>query len=316
MSPLITALLGALTGVGIAFIVRSLVPPTPSLEDLGRRLGGHGRSIAESANGPVTPRSSMPAIAALAERLGAADNRELARKLRLVGKTPEQYAGERLLMAIVGFSLPLFAWLILTMSGSRPPTFLFGLAALGFGVGGFLYPAAPLAEQAQARQREFRFGLGAYLDFVTIMLAGGAGTRSALQAAAEAGDGWVFAELRGAIARANATGLTIWECLEQLADELGLVELEELAASVALAGGQGGRVKDSLMAKADAMRAAQSAELETMAEASTEKMILPVVVMIAGLVLFIGVGAASVVMGGAATGEPSTPSGPSVVVDN
>ena len=50
-------------------------------------------------------------------------------------------------------------------------------------------------------------------------------------------------------------------------------------------------MKQSLIAKADAMRAALSAEIEAAAEIQTEKMIVPVVVLIIGMVLFIGYGA-------------------------
>ena len=60
---------------------------------------------------------------------------------------------------------------------------------------------------------------------------------------------------------------------------------------MSLAGGHGARVKDSLTAKADSLRAALAAEVEAAAESQTEKMIVPVMVMILGLILFIGYGA-------------------------
>ena len=41
--------------------------------------------------------------------------------------------------------------------------------------------------------------LSSYLDLVDVVLAGGAGIETALEAAAEAGDGWAFAEIRGAL---------------------------------------------------------------------------------------------------------------------
>ncbi|HAS12244.1 MAG TPA: hypothetical protein DCS55_17290, partial [Acidimicrobiaceae bacterium] len=44
-------------------------------------------------------------------------------------------------------------------------------------------------------------------------------------------------------------------------------------------------------AKADSLRAALAAEVEAAAESQTEKMIVPVMVMILGLILFIGYGA-------------------------
>ena len=76
-----------------------------------------------------------------------------------------------------------------------------------------------------------------------------------------------------------------------MAHELGINELTELAASVGLAGGQGAKIRRSLAAKADALRAQQAAAIETNAETRTEKMIVPVTVMIIGLTLFVGFGA-------------------------
>ena len=81
------------------------------------------------------------------------------------------------------------------------------------------------------------------------------------------------------------------ELFDELGADLGIEELQELSSNVALAGGQGAKVKQSLIAKADAMRAAQAAQLEAAAEVQTEKMIIPVVVLIIGMVLFIGYGA-------------------------
>jgi hypothetical protein len=78
---------------------------------------------------------------------------------------------------------------------------------------------------------------------------------------------------------------------DELGIELGVDELRELSASVALVGESGAKIKDSLSAKADAMRAAQAAHLEAEAERQTERMIVPVVILVVGLVLFIGYGA-------------------------
>ena len=138
-------------------------------------------------------------------------------------------------------------------------------------------------------------------------MAGGGGIESALAGAADAGDGWAFAELRDALRRARMTRRTPWDTLAALGDDLGIRELNELAAAVSLAGGHGARVKDSLIAKADSMRDALAAETEAAAESQTEKMILPVMLMILGLVLFIGFGAVDAI---------STPATDIVVVES
>src|SRR6185437_9587860 len=79
-----------------------------------------------------------------------------------------------------------------------------------------------------------------------------------------------------------------WETLGQLGTELGLPELGELAASITLAGTEGARVKSSLAAKAAALRTRQLADAEGAAQAATERMSLPLVLLFAGFILLIG----------------------------
>ncbi len=78
--------------------------------------------------------------------------------------------------------------------------------------------------------------------------------------------------------------------LAGVGEALGVDELRELAASAHLAGDQGARIRASLAAKADSMRAHQTAAIEAQAEAATEKMLLPVVALVVGMILFIGFG--------------------------
>ena len=73
----------------------------------------------------------------------------------------------------------------------------------------------------------------------------------------------------------------------ELAERLGVNELAELAASVSLAGSHGARIRASLAAKADTLRGHQIAETEASAEAATERMTVPVAVLLFGFLVFI-----------------------------
>ena len=95
-------------------------------------------------------------------------------------------------------------------------------------------------------------------------------------------------ELRHSLDAARLVRDTPWSALERLGNELGVVELGELAASVGLAGAEGAKVRASLGAKAASLRSHQLAEAETTAQAATEKMSLPVVLLFAGFLCFIG----------------------------
>jgi tight adherence protein C len=61
-----------------------------------------------------------------------------------------------------------------------------------------------------------------------------------------------------------------------------------LAASITLAGTEGAKVRASLAAKSAAMRTRQLAEAEASAQAATERMSLPLVVLFAGFLALIG----------------------------
>ncbi|MGA2830808.1 MAG: type II secretion system F family protein, partial [Streptosporangiaceae bacterium] len=110
----------------------------------------------------------------------------------------------------------------------------------------------------------------------------------ALTYSAAAGHGWAFTRLRGALQAAQLTRRPPWQLLGQLGDDLGLAELSELAASVTLAGTEGARVRASLAAKAAGLRTRQLADAETAAQAATERMSLPLVLLFAGFLLLIG----------------------------
>lgn len=75
-------------------------------------------------------------------------------------------------------------------------------------------------------------------------------------------------------------------------------ELEELANSLTLAGAEGARVRQSLMAKAESLRQRRMTEAEAEANESSERMVLPLVLLGLGFLLFLGYPAVSRVLGG------------------
>ncbi len=242
----------------------------------------------------------------LLESFGLADRGLLEAQLRVLDKSLERHAYEKMFAGLVGLLLPLMLGLFFAANGIGVSPLLVMVAAILLGGLGFFYPDIPLSERVSARQRAFRHSLSSYLDLVSIILAGGGGTESALSGAAEAGDGWVFAEIRSALRRGELTGRTPWDMFEELGAHYGIDELRELASSVSLAGGHGARVRQSLVAKAEALRVQQTAEIESLAESNTEKMIVPVSIMVLGLMVFIGRGAVEAIGGGPAPPDVQT----------
>ena len=242
----------------------------------------------------------------LLESFGMADSGLLESRLRILDRSLERHAYEKMLGGLFGILLPLFVGMVFVANNLTVSPILLIVGMMLLGAGGFFYPDLPLGEKVQDRQQAFRHSLSSYLDLVSIILAGGGGTESALTGAAEAGDGWVFIEIRSTLRRGELTGRSPWEMFEELGVHYGIDELRELASSVALAGGHGARVRQSLVAKSEALRSQQTAEIETLAESNTEKMIIPVSIMVLGLMVFIGRGAVHAIGGDAPTPEQQT----------
>jgi tight adherence protein C len=150
---------------------------------------------------------------------------------------------------------------------------------------------------AAERRRAFRYALSSYLDLVNVILAAGAGVETALSDAADAGHGWAFNQLRSTLARARLAGESPWRAFARLGEELDLPELRETASGLALAGTHGARVRASLQARAQAMRNRDLADMEGHAEAATERMSVPSVVLVVGFIVFVGYPAAYEILG-------------------
>ena len=72
--------------------------------------------------------------------------------------------------------------------------------------------------------------------------------------------------------------------------------VEELSASLTLAGAKGARVRQSLVAKAESLRQRRMSEAE--ANEASERMVIPLVLLGMGLLVFLGYPAVSRVLGG------------------
>ena len=196
-------------------------------------------------------------------------------------------------VVIVVGTLTLFAKIeiVIPFAGSIIAT------AVGAAVG-FALPDQLLRKSATKRRRNFLHAFSSYLDLTNVLLAGGAGTETALVAAADAGDGWAFDEIRRALIRARSGRRSPWSELASLGQRFNLPEVIEVAGSVQLAGEHGARIRLSLTAKADSLRYRQMGEIEAQAQASTERMGIPMVVLFISFIALIGYPAVTTVVGG------------------
>lgn len=278
MSPL--ALFGAGCGLGVLLVVRGVRGRPADLAVVLRRLERTGRTAAEAQRATLAERLAGLIVG----RLGSRVDRDLV----VVGRTPERFAIEKLTTAVSLGAIVVGLEVVLALAGAAfGGAFTFALAVCLL-AGGFVLPDVLLRQRADARRAAFRHALSSFLDLVNVLLAGGAGIETSLHAAADAGDGWAFGQLREALERARTMRQSPWQTLIDLGERLGVAELTEIAASVQLAGEQGARVKLSLNAKAAALRARQMARVEADAHAATERMGLPTVLMFLGFMVLLG----------------------------
>ncbi len=279
---------GAMFGTGLLLIATGLLGTQPDLVTVLAHLDrtaastpaatGDGPSVLERLIG--TPVSATTFGARLAARVDA--------DLSVTGRTPVGFITAIVVDAIIGLSVACgLAGMVWASGIVVDPTVILAVI-IGSTIIGGLIPLVGLRADATRRRRACRHALSSYLDLVAIRLAGGAGVDTALSDSAHAGGGWVFHQLDTTLGSARLAGRAPWTGFAQLGEQFGVPEFAELAASMALAGDEGARVRVSLAAKAAAMRTRALAETERHAHAASERMSLPLVFLMVGFVIFLG----------------------------
>lgn len=276
-------------GIGLWALLAWLRPPRPPLGPALAAL----RAPTTTAPGPgaAAPagwlgRIGVPAIRPLAA-LGL-PTAAIAKDLRLLGRSPQTYLAQKATLAVLGVLVPLMAQAMPLAAGVPLPWPVPALAGIAAAAVGFVVPDLDTRRRATRQRDSARHALSAYLSLVQITLAAGAGVEQALWDAASIGTGPTLARLRHALATARLTHTTPWASLARLGEDLDIAELTELAASMDLAGTEGTRVRASLAAQADAALTRQISTTEAAAHAATERMSMPVVLLAAGFLLFLG----------------------------
>lgn len=255
--------------------VNAFATSTPPLSRTINHLHRPPRIVGHDLDG--WSKLGAKSLAALGPRLQGEVTR---RRLDLAGRTPEAHAATLVVAALLGLLLPVVVGTLLMWTSATAATWI---ASLGVGFAcaalGVLLVTADLEQRANAASRDLRHQLSAYLDVLTMLLASNQGNEGALRAAADAGDGRLFIDLRRRMLEAATAGRPAVTALAALGRDLGLVELVEIAASASLATSQGAPVARSLAAKTDSLRAALQAEQEQDARVRTGKITFPLVAM-------------------------------------
>jgi hypothetical protein len=156
------------------------------------------------------------------------------------------------------------------------------LGVIVLGIGGAALPFIDLHTAAERRRRHFCHSLATYASLVSMAMAGSMGWSSALEAASSVSStDWAMDEIAQALLWSQAYHRPPWEGLDRLADRFALSDLSDLARSMAQAG-DGARIRATLETKAASLRLSETTAAEHDAQAVTQKMLLPGVLLMAG----------------------------------
>ena len=300
------ALSGATVGLGVFLLIRALFPARPGLVARIRALD----AVREGDEAPrmrlIATNEKVSAFRqGLGERLARLyaargwEVRSVRADLMLLGRSFEGFLATKALLAVSGLLIfpVLVAWVFLMGWGFAPqvPLWTAVLAAIVF----FFLPDLQVRREAAARRRDFRHAVGAFLDLVAMNLAGGRGVPEALMMAVSVADdgNWAMARIREALGNARIVGITPWEALGRLGDEINVDELRDLSAALGLVADDGAKVRASLTARAATLRRRELAEIEGQAGERSQSMLVAQLLLCAGFVVFLSFPAAMKMLG-------------------
>ncbi len=288
-------LAGGLVGFGLYLFIRALLPNRPGIGVTLARLDAVRAEYWQRA-GTVGGGAAAPG-GRLRRRVGGRvaafyaargwQHGSLRADVNLLGRSWEGFLATKVLYGVGGLVLAPFAMVALAAAGLDLGAVVPLWLALAVGAVAFFVPDISLRQEAAERRRDFRHVVGAYLDLVSMGLAGGRGVPEALLAAAEIGEGWALWRLRDCLINARITGITQWAALGRLGEELAVDELRDLAGALELVADDGAKIRASLAARAATLRSRELAEIEGQAGERSQSMLVAQLLLCAGFLVFL-----------------------------
>lgn len=249
---------GLLLSTGLVIGIAAFVPGPPDLRDVVRRYSTTNAQRRAATATTATNRT---------EKLGAWTLTRLpsnwwgntpTKDLALLQIPIHRHYGKKVSGALVGLLLaPLLGYTLIVV-GLPIPVALPPAASLALAILLFRAPDNDVRQAATKAREEFDRTLITYTDLVALERAAGSGAGQALEYAAQLGDSWVFHRIREELARARWSGESPWTALKDLAEQLDLNSLRELANNVSLAK-EGTQIYDILRKRSESLRDAMLA---------------------------------------------------------
>jgi tight adherence protein C len=276
------ALLAATGGAGAWLIARGIVPTARPLRVLSDELV-RPRTATSIGPGSDVARRWWHRVAV---RLAGHPSPRLEADLNVLGRTAARHTLDQLAYGAVFLALAIAPMVLLPLAGVGVSPLVGPVLVLGFAAFGWWWPSVEVRSQAAAARRGWSRTLTVYVDIVGISLAGGAGVEDALMVAARSGTGPQFVELAQTLRIAQTRRQRLWDAMDELGRRADIPPLRELAAAVELAAESGSRIRETLIAKAAAMRIRQLTEIEADAQKASETMgVAPALMAVAAVVL-------------------------------
>jgi hypothetical protein len=290
-------LAGSVAGLGVTVLAAQLLPAAaPDLPAALARLDGTPVGAQDQAGGSGWATSPPePPLRGWWTRIGewvagrtpaAGPLAAAGGDLRLLGVDPASFAAARAVTAAGGLVFPAVVWTVGGLAGLTLPVALPAVVGVGLAAAGWLVPAGVVAQRAARARTAQRIALSAYLDLVALERAAAGSPVEALEAAAEVGYGPAFTLIRGRLLLAARSGTSPYGALADLAEEVGVAELRDLADIAAIAA-DGGAVYATLLAKSRSLRHAIGADAHAAANAASERLVFPAVLLGVAFLLLI-----------------------------
>ena len=280
----VAILAGVMVGVGVWLIGLRLAPTHPNLaQTLAMLSGAPTIDVETEVHGWEA--FGQWGLKRLPERIRPIPTQDLA----ILSISPSHFLAKKMVYALVGLTIPGALVGSVLLLGSSIPVAAPAVAAVVVGGAAFMIPDVQVRTKARRARVEFSRTLSCFVNLVALERSCGSGTKQALDVAAGVGDSWVFAKLRECLDRSTWAGVSGRDGLQELAKELGVNDLGEVADIIALSSTEGAGIYRILRAKSRSIREGLLLSDITRANEANEKMSLPVSILgIVFLAILIG----------------------------
>lgn len=208
------------------------------------RVGAFAERHVANLPGITTPTADLDLLRSLSEE----------DPMPSLGESVRLFYWEKVLSAFIGLALPTATGAFLSLIGASAPFGLPYFAGIGLAIYFWFQPDRRIRSRAADARLAFAQAAVSYIRLVTINRVGQVGLITSMHEAAIVSDGWMFRRIRQALIRAQYTGQTAWDALDELADQIEVPQLREIADITRLSGESGAGVLESLTARSASMR--------------------------------------------------------------